>query len=264
MKTLTENLNTILDNFQSIVGSGMTTSFYETKTNPYGRKYSRELFNLTSHRGSVDIDIQSDFDGLYPIDPWTEQKNYCSPVRSEDRRSKEILMETPVSDKDKELLKEWFLSGGDVKNYRYREYRNPPTSYHRFGMDRITWWRFTKGLLWKFYNYLLVNLEDQNLETIDPELSVVLMDMIFDLTSRKGERQKQDELYDIGCEYEYSDKDVPITRYFKRNGSPQIPYQYKTLQEWYGDPETKKVEREIEELKKELERKEMELESLVV
>lgn len=218
MKTLTENLNTILDNFQMVVGSGMTTG--SKIYLHYRREYDSRENTMIYKKSSGDVDILSKFDGLYPIDPSLSRF-------SSDRRSKEILTEHPVSDTDKELLKEWFLSGGNVKNYRYDDEYNK-------GMDYLTWWRFTKGLLWKFYNYLLVNLEDKNLETIDERLSISLMDLIYDQTSRSSRFDKE--------ELERS----------------------KTLEERYGNPQTQKVEREIEELKKELERKEMELESLVV
>ena len=227
---LTENLNSILDNFQMVVGSGMTTRSPIT-LHSYREYDSRG--NMTTYKKiSGDVDVLSQFDGLYPIDPKSPPQgtgNYqIIGSRFEPGcRSKEILMETPVSDTDKELLKEWFLSGGNVKNYQYDDEINK-------GMDYLTWYRFTKGLLWKFYNYLLVNLEDKNLETIDERLTISLMDLIYDQTSQSSRYDKE--------EWERS----------------------KTLEERYGNPETQKLEQEIEELKKELERKEMELESLVV
>lgn len=219
---LTENLNTILDNFQMVVGSGMTTSIYSShpsimEFNLYtGRTYENDE-KKKYQKGSLDIDIQSDFDGLYPIDP------KVSSYHSKDHHSKEVLIQHPVSNTDKKLLKEWFLSGGNVKNYQYGNY------WDHLHIPYGNWWRFTKGLLWKFYNYLLVNLEDGNLKTIDERLSISLMDLIYDQTS-KDSRFEKEEL------------------------EP-----YKTLEERYGNPQTQKVEREIEELKKELERKEEEL-----
>ena len=219
MKTLTENLNTILDNFQMVVGSGMTTRSCFVMNDSRKRRED-------TYKSSFSFDIQSDFDGLYPIEPQI-RTDYISNVY-------EILTKHPVSDKDKELLKEWFLSGGDVMGYRYGD------------MEHLTWWRFTKGLVWKFSNYLIVNLEDENLKTIDERLSISLVDMIFDLTSWDGEGR--------------------ISKYSR------TPHQYKSLQERYvEDPETKKVEREIEELKSQvqelitqLKTKEEKLESLVV
>ena len=171
---LTQNLNTILDNFQMVVNSGKTRSVH-TNNLFFHYEHHRNVLTGEIEKEFRNIDIQSDLDGLYPINLWEVEED---DLGIETHRSKEILMDTPVSDKEKELMKEWFCSD-DFGNSFYEFGEDLEPYMNGVKMDYKSWWRFTDGLLWRFYYYLLVNIRDENLETINEELSILLMDMMF-------------------------------------------------------------------------------------
>ena len=248
MKTLTENLNTILDNFQMVVNSGQTCSVYQNVDVIWGSttyKGYKPIINIhPSEDDYSDLIENKILDGLYPIIPLMEENSMNRKSRR-NYRTKDILVNFNITDKDKDLMKKWFLSGGLVKGFTFGErggYRK------RLPLRNTDWWYFTKGLLFRFHNYLTVNLLCEDLTTVDEKLSLVLRDMVLYHTNRDTRYSSND--YDdkkfIPLETLYEEKEIESEEEVKIKG------------------ELKELKSQVQELITQLKTKEMELESLVV
>lgn len=211
-RKLDQELSSLLDDFQEVVNTGNTTScrgrgmyHHYLRSNrksyvvPEDQEYLSELRGKKSEKVSYSPSFRKSYNPI-PLDTY-DRTRWNTHIE-------EILMTSPITDRDKELLWEFFFCGGDLDGWRYGE------------MDHSRWWRMTKGLLWKFYNYL-----DYQRFSSRSKLENVLTDLIFDLTSVKGSRSQQGD-----------------------------DFEYKTLQELYGDPE---LEKEVQELNKKIRIEEM-------
>jgi len=204
-RELGQDLSSLLDDFQEVVNTGNTTSRidwgrgiynHSRRSNrksyvvPENEKYLWELRGEKNKKVSRSPSFRKSYDPKpIPLDTY-DRTRWNTHIE-------EILMTSPITDRDKELVWEFLVRGGDLDGWRYGE------------MDHSRWWRMTKGLLWKFYNYL------DHTGTYGSKLRSILTDLIFDLTSVKGSRSQQGD-----------------------------DFEYKTLQELY-DPE---LEKEVQEL----------------
>ena len=242
--SITENLNTILDNFQMVVNSGQTCSVYQdTKTN-WGFSYE-PIINIHQSekviREKIDLGSLKNLDGLYPIIPLKE-KNKMSKKSRRNYRTKDILVNFNITDEDKDLMKKWFLSGGLVKEFTFCEGRGYTK---RDPLRNRDWWYFTKGLLFRFHNYLTINLLCKDLTTIDEKLSLVLRDMVLYHTNGKYMSDYDHQKF-IPLETLYEDKEIENEEEVK-------------IKE-----ELKELKSQVQELITQLKTKEEELESLVI
>ena len=246
MNQLTENLDTILDNFQMVVNSGQTCSVYrDTKTN-WGSSYE-PIINIHQSekviREKIDLGSLKNFDGLYPIIPLKE-KNKMSKKSRRNYRTKDILVNFNITDEDKDLMKKWFLSGGLVKEFTFCGKRGYTRSFPLRNRD---WWYFTKGLLFRFHNYLTTNLLCEDLTTIDEKLSLVLRDIVLYHT------RKDLVYYD-----DYDDKKfIPLETLYEDK-------EIENEEEVKIKEELKELKSQVQELITQLKTKEEELESLVI
>ena len=251
MKTLTENLNTILDNFQMVVNSGQTCSVYrDVKTNR-GSRYEPIINIYQSEekvRERIDYgNLMENLDGIYPIIPLMEE-NKMSKKSRRNYRTKDILVNFNITDEDKDLMKKWFLSGGIVKEFTFCKKRGYTK---RDPLRNRDWWYFTKGLLFRFHNYLTINLLCEDLTTIDEKLCLVLRDMVSYHTN-KNTRDNHFRDDDLG-----SKKFIPLETLYEDK-------EIESEEEVKIKEELKELKSQVQELITQLKTKEEELESLVV
>ena len=249
MSTLEAKLDRVIDDFQQVVNSDQTRDIYadrhqvflqqevdsdQTSTSLVKSVDWRSVLNVENPNDLRDTNILGLHDGKYLITPVSDDYDRyyhhgCSWIRWEG-----LLTRFDIKEADKKLMKEWFLSGGRVDGYTYPDEEG--YAHYTDTMEYRDWLYFTKGILWRFTNYLLVNLVDESLTTVDEKLSLALRGMIARNTLAK-----------------------------KRGGSTQ----YTPLKDLLENPEAVRVKEELNELKSQvkdlltqLKRKEQQLEKL--
>jgi len=204
-RELGDDLSSLLDEFQEVVNTGNTTSYeggMYSHSDPYYSnrdpkyQYVWELRRRLHERETRSPSFSNTNDTPIPLDTygsgrkecmfegWSSYKNY-SPLEN-------TLMRSGISDQDKELVWEFLVRGGDMYSWKYGE------------MDYWKWWRMTKGILWKLYNFL------QSFKIPNRKLGNTLTDLIFDLTSVKGSRSQQGEDFEYKTLQELYDPDKEV------------------------------------------------------
>lgn len=187
-----DNLKTLIDDFVSVVNSGNM----EESTIRLNQKIKGE--NSKRHLSSPN--------GRYPIQTGVSAK--ASFIQN-------ALATAPISNSDRQVLEQWLNTGGLMEElgewtgeweYITDQFKDDYDEYDCKGMDNDRWWRLNKGILWRFYNFCVVTLEDPQVPTIDAHLIHTILDLIDKCGCFNWQRHLQiveNLYYSTGYEYEF-------------------------------------------------------------